>query len=83
MKTAPTSANLNDTISSRNERDKLEIVLPKSFEGSEKKLRDAIFKTQPDLDFLTGSKYLDIEFSFVDESHFADSRKQKKIVDLR
>jgi phenylacetate-coenzyme A ligase PaaK-like adenylate-forming protein len=65
------------------EREKIEIVLPKSLQPDEKTIRGDIFRSQPDLDFLSGSKYLDIQLSFEDESSLADSRKQKRIVDLR
>ena len=70
-------------VVTRDEREKLDIVLPRQLESRQVKIRESLVRSQPDLDFLMGSKYLEVRLSFVDNSYFMASRKRQKVVDLR
>ncbi|MCH8108551.1 MAG: hypothetical protein IIB15_00340, partial [Chloroflexi bacterium] len=70
-------------VVTQEDRDRLTIVLPDALRGDEAAIRRSLMASQPDLDFLVGSRYLDLGFSFVDESYFGESRKQKRVVDRR
>ena len=70
-------------VVTRDEREKLDIVLPRQLESRQIKIRESLVRSQPDLDFLMGSKYLEVRLSFVDNSYFMASRKRQKVVDLR
>ena len=74
---------LMQLVVTQEDRDRLTIVLPDALRGDEAAIRRSLLASQPDLDFLVGSRYLDLGFSFVDESYFGESRKQKRVVDHR
>ncbi|MCH7786670.1 MAG: phenylacetate--CoA ligase family protein [Chloroflexi bacterium] len=74
---------LMQLVVTQEDRDRLTIVLPDALRGDEAAIRRSLMASQPDLDFLVGSRYLDLGFSFVDESYFGESRKQKRVVDRR
>ncbi|MDA1348307.1 MAG: AMP-binding protein [Chloroflexi bacterium] len=64
-------------------RDLLTIVLPEELEPSDSSVRDAVLAGQPDLEFLVTGGYVDFEFSYTYGRESADSRKLKRVVDLR
>jgi len=70
-------------VLSRADRELLTIALPQSLRQDEVRIRQALVRTQPDLDFLIGSKYLELELSFVEDDFFKEDRKARRIVDNR
>ena len=74
---------LMQLVVTQEDRDRLTIFLPDAMRGDEAAIRRSLLASQPDLDFLVGSRYLDLGFSFVDESYFGKSRKQERVVDRR
>ena len=75
--------NLIELVLTRTVRDKLTIVVPESLRGRENRIGESLLTGKHDVGFLIGSRYLDLEFSFVPESYFKASRKRRSIVDLR
>ena len=61
----------------------LTVVLPESMRHQEKDVRKALMVAQPDLDFLVGSRHLDLSFSYVGEGGFGGRRKVRRVVDVR
>ena len=70
-------------VLSRETSDELTIVLPESMRPRRAKIMDSLLDGEPDLDFLVESKYLRLEFSFVDADYFRASRKLVRVVDQR
>ncbi len=70
-------------VLSRETSDELTIVLPESMRPRRAKIMDSLLDGEPDLDFLVESKYLRLEFSFVDADYFRASRKLARVVDRR
>ena len=70
-------------VSDVRDRELLTIALPQSLRQDEARIRQSLVRTQPDLDFLIGSKYLELELSFVEEGFFKEDRKARRIVDNR
>ena len=70
-------------VVSRDVDESLDIVLPSSMRQSETDLRRVLMIAQPDLDFLVSSKHLRLSFSYIEDSSFWDSRKNRRVVDNR
>jgi len=70
-------------VVSHDEDESLDIVLPSSMRQSETDLRRVLMIAQPDLDFLVSSKHLRLSFSYIEDSSFWESRKNRRVVDNR
>ena len=77
------SAGFMQLVLDRQDREVMTVVLPESSKSREAQARESLLVSQPDLDFLVGGGYLDLEFLFVDGGFFGASRKVSKIVDRR
>lgn len=64
-------------------RDRLTIVLPEQLEPNDSSVRDAVLASQPDLEFLVTGGYVDLEFSYTYGIESTNSRKLRRVVDLR
>ena len=67
----------------REASEKLTILLPESMRRRSSRIIDSLLSSEPDLDFLVESKYLEVELSFVDTGYFHASRKRARVVDRR
>ena len=67
----------------REASEKLTILLPESMRRKSSRIIDSLLSSEPDLDFLVESKYLEVELSFVDTGYFHASRKRARVVDGR
>ena len=67
----------------REASEKLTILLPESMRRRSSRIIDSLLGSEPDLDFLVESKYLEVELSFVDTGYFHASRKRARVVDRR
>jgi hypothetical protein len=63
--------------------DKLTVILPESLRREDRAIRQALLKSQPDLDFLVRGGFLYLELSFKPQGYFDTARKRKRIMDLR
>ena len=70
-------------VLTRDEGEKLTIVLPEALRDQQSKSRKSLLRNQFDLDFLVSSKYLELDFSYVEEGYYANSRKVRKVLDRR
>ena len=68
---------------SRHTRERLTVVLPEEMRPAEARIVSSLLASEPDLDFLAESGYLEIELSFVDAAYFHASRKRARVVDRR
>ena len=72
-----------EAILTRNEQEKLTVVLPEELASGERKIRDSLLGREPDLAFLVAGKFLELELTFVDEARFGSPRKAQRILDRR
>ena len=63
--------------------DKMTIVLPNNLADDEQIIRRSLTGKEPDLAYLFAGKFVELELAFVDDAHFRDARKEKRVVDLR
>ena len=70
-------------VLNREGHDSLTVVLPQRMQRNETTIMESLLTSQTDIDFLVDSRFLDLRFEFVDDSYFGQSRKRKRIVDLR
>ena len=70
-------------VLTREARDRLTIVLPGEMDQDAASLRDAVLDAQPEVEFLVRGGYMDLSLSFVDPDLPADSRKLRRVIDLR
>ena len=77
------SAGFMQLVLDRQDREVMTVVLPEASKSREAQIKQTLLGSQPDLDFLVGGGYLDLEFRFVAEGFFGASRKVSKIVDRR
>ena len=74
---------LMEVVLTRNGLDKLTLVLPRGLEERGLGIRRTLLGTEVELGFLVGSRLLDVELDFVEESYFTSTRKTRRIVDRR
>ena len=72
-----------EVVLSGNGLEKMTVVLPDRIAADERKVRKSLATREPDLAYLVGGKYIELELAFVDEAHFRGTRKSRSIVDLR
>ena len=70
-------------VLTREARDRLTIELPGEMDQDAASLRDAVLDAQPEVEFLVRGGYMDLSLSFVDPDLPADSRKLRRVIDLR
>ena len=74
---------LLEVILTRNGAERLTLVLPDDLAQRERQIRGSLLSGETELGYLAGSRLVDVELAFVDRSHFASSRKPRRIVDRR
>ena len=67
----------------RTDRDVLTIVVPEEQRVNEKFLKQSLLKEQMELDFLVASRFVDLQFLYVDQEYFQSARKMKLVTDRR
>ena len=65
------------------DRDVLTIVVPEEQRVNEKFLKQSLLKEQMELDFLVASRFVDLQFLYVDQEYFQSARKMKLVTDRR
>ena len=72
-----------EVVLTSNGKEKLTIVLPSQRAADARRIRTVLLKREPDLTYLVGARFLELELEFVDVSHFRSARKANTIVDRR
>ena len=72
-----------EVILTRNDQEKLKIVLPDRLAEVETKIKKSLVRREPDLAFLMASRFLALDLTFVDESYFESHRETRRIMDRR
>ena len=67
----------------RTDRDVLTIVVPEEQRVNEKFLKQSLLKEQMELDFLVASRFVDLQFLYVDQEYFQSARKMILVTDRR
>ena len=68
----------------RDGKERLTIILPYDMSATQSKIRTLLLDREPDLGYLVGSRFLDLEFDFAGPGYFESARKRgPRIVDLR
>ena len=70
-------------VLTRQPLDKLAVVVPESLRENDQKIKQALLKSQPDLDFLVRGGFLDLEVTFTTQNYFDATKKRKRVLDLR
>ena len=72
-----------EVVLTSNGKEKLTIVLPSQRAADALRIRTVLLKREPDLTYLVGARFLELELEFVDSSYFRSARKANTIVDRR
>ena len=67
----------------RDGREHMTIVLPDRLREREPAIRKSVLASETELAYLTGSRFLELHLSFVDDGHFQTRKRADSIVDRR
>ena len=67
----------------RTNRDVLTIIVPEEQRENEKFQKQSLLREQIELDFLVVSRFVDLQFCYVDQEYFQSARKMKLVTDQR
>ena len=67
----------------RDGREHMTIVLPDKLREREPAIRKSVLASETELAYLTGSRFLELHLSFVDDGHFQTRKRADSIVDRR
>ena len=70
-------------VLTRERLDKLAVVVPESLRKNDHKIKQALLKSQPDLDFLVRGGFLNLQVTFTSQNYFDTTKKRKRVLDLR